>query len=385
MNLRPRFIAGWEKETVKQQTDFIMGILAMPCDEGGCGSLRIRQPMYMIHEHTQHGAGVIDSKENMNDIASALMKIHVGVLRPGAEAGIKKLRQEPEFKHIKWVLDIDDNVELIDPYSDHYEQYGTEPFFDSVFLNDWLWKQGEKGFNIAENKKRLVSLLNGISEADLVTVTTPKLAEYARQYNDNVAVLPNCLDLSQWWKLPLKPNETLRVGWSGGSSHYVDWYSIKEPLNALLRKYQFTLVSVGTSFTGIIDDDLKHLVEVHPWVPFKAHSYHMMCMNLDAAIIPLSEDPFNAYKSAVKWYEFSAMGVPSVVANVTPYKEEIASGTNALGYSTPEQFYLAMEAMLGSAELREKISAAAMVWVHAHRDAAANAHLWTDAYSSLLT
>lgn len=56
----------------------------------------------------------------------------------------------------------------------------------------------------------------------------------------------------------LQPNKTLRIGWSGGVSHYEDWHTIREPLNQLLREFKCTLVSVGTHFDGIIDEDNKN-------------------------------------------------------------------------------------------------------------------------------
>lgn len=353
-------------------------VLAMPVDTGGCGSYRVRQPLAMVKAHTPHDAHVVDTKDDdMVAVSQALSQAHVAIVRQGGEEGTRQMRTIPEFKHLKWVLDIDDQIELISPYSQHYSEYGTKPFQD-------IWVAGKNGFDPVANQARVDSLLKGLQEADLVTVTTPKLAEYASQFNPNVAVLPNCVDTNVWWKLPLKPNKTLRVGWSGGVSHYEDWYPIKDELNYLLRKYRFTLVVVGSWFPGLVDEDLRNLVEVWPWVSFEAHSYRMMCMNLDLAIVPLADLPFNHYKSAVKWYEFAAMELPSVVANITPYREEMEHGKTALAYDTPTEFVPQMETLLQNPILRRDIGKAARAWVVANRDAKTNAHLWTDAYMKLV-
>lgn len=369
-------------------------ILSLPVDKGGCGWYRIRQPFEMIKAYTDHDAHVIDKdSDDMIAIAEALSLADVIVIRQGGEAGLPLLREsvrnygdqigEKREIKAKIVLDIDDNIELISPYSEHYKEYGIKEFFDKG-INKWVWRDGEQGFDLVQNKARIESLKNAMRRVDLVTVTTDHLAEYARKYNKNVAVLPNCIDALKWWKLNTAPNKQLRVGWSGGISHYEDWYSIKEPLNKLLRKYRFKLISVGAHFSGIIDEDLRDLVEVWPWVPFDAHSFRMMCMELDIAIIPLANLPFNNYKSSIKFQEMSAMGVPSLVSNITPYKEEVTPEINGLVYDNPRQFEKGLEDLLKSEKLRQDIGQWAQAAQRENYDAKKNVNMWIDAYKNLL-
>lgn len=357
-----------------------MRILSLPVDRGGCGYYRIRQPLKMVKRHTAHDAHVIDKDEDDPlAVTTAFTQADIAIVRQGGEDGMRRLRAMPEFKHLKWVMDIDDNIELISPYSEHYKEYGQEPFQD-------IWVDGEHDFDVARNRARVASLLFGLEEADLVTVTTEKLAAYARQYNDHVAVLPNLVDTDVWWKLPLTRRKALRVGWAGGVSHYEDWYTIREPLNRILRNYpDVTLVSVGAHFPGIIDADLRERVEVHPWVPFAAHSYRMMALALDIAIIPLADLPFNHYKSPIKFLEMSAMGVPAVVANVPPYRGEVTPNETGLVYTTPAEFAYQLERLLTIETLRRRIGEQAYDWVSRERSAQMGAEQWINAYSSLLT
>lgn len=362
-----------------------MRILAMPADQGGCGHYRVRQPMNLLKAYTEHDTHVVDLvSDDMVSVTKAMMAADVALVRQGGEDGMRRMREMPEMGHLKWVLDIDDNIELISPYSEHYSEYGTREFTHNGVK---VWEDGNT-FEITANQARVDSLLFGMQEADLVTATTPVLAEYARQYNDNVVALPNLVDTAVWWPLPtpvVDEPRRLRIGWSGGVSHYEDWYTIKKPLNELLRKYRFTLVAVGAHFPGIIDKELRKYVEVWPWVGFQAHSYRMMCMNLDIAVIPLADLPFNHYKSPIKFLEFAAMGCPSVVANVTPYKEEVKDGHTALTYDSPERFYDQLERLIISPTLRLAIGGNARSHVINNREAKTNAHLWPDAYQAILT
>jgi deoxyribodipyrimidine photolyase len=109
----------------------------------------------------------------------------------------------------------------------------------------------------------------------------------------------------------------------------------------------------------------------------------LKAMNLDLAIIPLADLPFNHYKSSVKWYEMSAMGVPSVVSMVEPYSKEVVDGDNVFGYSDATSFEKSLSLALHSVVLRKKIAKNAYNWVFKHRNAKTNAKLWADAYESL--
>lgn len=356
-------------------------IMGLPVDDGGCGWYRIRQPFEMIQKHTPHDTHIVDQKvDNMVEVAKAMELADVLVARPGAEVGIKKILQMPQYFNKKWVLDIDDNTELINPYSNHYREYGIE---EVKHKGKWLWKDGEGEFNLKENRERLLSLLWGLKNANLVTVTTMTLAKYAKKYNKNVSILPNYIDFKHWWPLPFKPNKQLRVGWSGGSSHYEDLFSIKEPLNKLMRKYKFKFVFIGQGFPGIIDDDNKHLMESHGWIPFKAHSYRSMAMNLDIAIIPLRDMEFNHYKSSIKLYEMSAMKVPSVVVNILPYSPEL-NNKRAVGYKTNKEFYDGLEMLIENKEKRLSVGNSAYQWVKRGMSAENNAELWTASYANII-
>lgn len=86
----------------------------MPVDMGGCGYYRVRQPLRMLKQYTVHDTHVINIKEDdVSSIGMALARSDVAIVRQGGEDGMRQLKQFSEFKKVKWVLDIDDNIELI--------------------------------------------------------------------------------------------------------------------------------------------------------------------------------------------------------------------------------------------------------------------------------
>lgn len=365
-------------------------ILSLPVDKGGCGWYRVRQPFDIINEYSDSKAHVIDKdNDDPEDTLKALIEADILVMRQGAEAGFQAIKQaandyahevkKPPF-HAKTVMDIDDNIELISPYSPHYEEYGTREFYDEN-SKQWIWKDGVT-INLAKNRSRVMNFLLGMRKVDMISTTTEKLAEYARQYNPNVAILPNAIDTRRYKALQLQPNKPLRVGWAGGASHYEDWVSIREPINKLLRKYKFTLVMAGAAWPGLIDEDLRQYVEVLPWFGFEAYSYAIATMALDIALIPLADLPFNHYKSAIKLYEFSAIGVPSVVSNILPYS---ASGIDsALYYSNLNMFTDVVDNLINAPLARKQVGEAARKEVLKNWTAQQHVKTYLDTYRSLL-
>lgn len=366
-------------------------IISLEVDKGGCGQYRVRQPLQMISNFTDSETHVLDKyKDSEMTMLEVLAVADIILVRPGAEVLIPKYKEiikdyckgrKIPYK-FKWVYDIDDNVEIISPYNYHYEAFGVEEYYDKN-AKKWLWRDGVDNFDLQKNRKQFASYQWGMKNADMITVTTQKLKDYALKYNKVVEILPNRIDLSQWWKLPFKKNRKLRIGWSGGLSHYEDWHSIKEPINKLMRKYNFTLVLFGQAFPGLINDDVKDQLESHPWVHFKAHSYRAMCMNLDIAVIPLADGPFNENKSVIKYLEFSAMGIPCVIKDMLPYSEVI-NEKNSMPYKSAKDFEEQLEKLILNEKLRESISREAYETLEKGFSAKEGAEPRVEAYRKIL-
>lgn len=345
----------------------MLNILSFPAGQDGCSGYRVRNPLEGIRNYTEHDVHIIDKdKDDMQAVTRAMPQADIIFMRPGAEVGKEQLLKIPEMKqalrHVKWVMDIDDNLECVSPFSEFYRHNGLEEF---TFEGKKIWEDGKNGFHIEKNRQRIKRLLQALRDSDAIIVTTEKLAEYAKQYNDNVIVNDNTINFDEWWQTP-KNNKRLRVLWAGSPSHFTDFTPIQEPLQRLMDEFDFEMIMAGSNYPGIFGKH-KDRIKSLPWVVFKAHSYRMMALNADIGIIPLASDEFTQYKSAIKFYEMSAMGTPCVVSNVTPYKEVICH-KNALPYSTPLEFYSQMRALLSDRGLREKCGNKAYNWVYNNKN-----------------
>jgi len=66
-------------------------------------------------------------------------------------------------------------------------------------------------------------------------------------------------------------------------------------------------------------------VQTFNYVNFVAY---MSEIQADLAIAPLCDNRFNRSKSAIKFFEYTAMGIPGVYADLAPYSSFVRDGYN---------------------------------------------------------
>lgn len=363
-----------------------MNILSLLIGRDGCSGYRVLNPFGGIKRNAgvDNETHIIENGDNGNLMLNLIQGSNIIVFRQQHEQFFHFLinRKDIDISDKVLVVDFDDDIFNITPYSDTYRFGGIENIKHD---GKWLWKDGENGFDIERNKKNLSSIINMARRADLVTVTTPYLKKQITTLigNKNVAVLPNAINFTHWKKWNLQKDDTIRIGWSGGSTHYIDWFTIKNGIKKLHDKYgdKIKLVLTGCKWEGTLKD-IPY--EYHSWLDFDAHPYKQASLNLDIAIIPLMDTLFNKSKSSVKWYEYSALGIPCVVSDVLPYSLEIKHNETALAYKTEDEFVKQVSRLIDSQKLRDTIGENARQWVHKHRDIDLICFDYLDAYQKAL-
>jgi glycosyltransferase involved in cell wall biosynthesis len=220
--------------------------------------------------------------------------------------------------------------------------------------------------------------------ADMVTTTTPYLADQLRVYNDNIRVLPNFIDLDRW-EQPYLPNDSkdIRIGWAGSITHVDDMKMIVEPIRRICKEFKnVQLVVIGDPRVGQLFEGLP--VETQMGVPFDAWPSKLASLRLDIGLAPLRDTFFNRCKSNIKWIEYAIMHIPGVFSP-TVYKmvNESFDGLYGQTAETEEQWYRCIKNYIICKELREDIAARARSCITTSYTLKTQHHLWLDAYNSL--
>lgn len=231
----------------------------------------------------------------------------------------------------------------------------------------------------------LLPMIRAMIEADLVTVTTPTLAEYIYPFNPHVCVLPNYLD-DQSWKLrppQEKPSAApVTIGYMGSNTHQPDLESITPVLIKLLERYE---AKIKLHFWGGEPPPalLSHSnvtwtrLEIYHYAEFAAYFSLQEC---DIFIAPLLDTPFNRCKSAIKLLEYSALGAPGVYSHLPPYEAIIKHGQNGFLASSLEEWEDCLIQLIEQPGLRFVLAQQAQEVLRENCLLSQHAGYWLDAY-----
>ena len=206
----------------------------------------------------------------------------------------------------------------------------------------------------------LPSILHAILNADGITVTTKALKQSVLKMNPNVWVLPNYLDESLWQMRSQPksgPNQPLTILYMGTTTHRPDLQLVSEALLRITKTYRG---AVRFLFYGIEPPGelAKNAAVSHQ--PVLTYDYKnfvslMGHLRADLAIAPLCDNDFNHSKSALKYLEYSAMGIPAVYSRISPYSDVIEDGSDGMLAATPEEWFEKTELLIRDANLRQQI------------------------------
>ena len=335
----------------------------------------------------------IDSRENESKLLHDMNADVILLPRLMSQTFIHDIKKKiaQTKSDVKIVVDFDDNVFSVSPLSRHYEDYGLENVSIKLPGGDVkeMWKDG---FNIdlKANQKRLDAVKYCLENVDMVTTTTEILANVLRNYNENVRILPNCINPARWQKLPLKETDEIRLFWSGGWSHYEDWFIIRDVIPTIMKKYKnVKFCLMGFDFFAKVNDLPRERFEFFDWEHIEAFPLQCSIINPDISLIPLKDTPFNQCKSAIKWIEMGAMGVPSVVSFVSPYMEmgplSEKDNTVFIQNNDKDAWIEGISMLIENPDLRKEIGQNAKETVMKNFDIRTQYGKWASAYEEVLT
>jgi glycosyltransferase involved in cell wall biosynthesis len=163
-------------------------------------------------------------------------------------------------------------------------------------------------------------LARALRDCDRLVVSTDYLAEAYRDYIGDIRVVPNRLERDVW--LPLKSRRRTtpkpRVGWAGGTAHAGD-------LRLIIDVVAATSKEIDWVFMGMCPDELRpYIKEFHPFTSYDEYPARLAALNLDLAVAPLEQIPFNRGKSNLRLLEYGVLGIPVVCTDIDPYQNSPA-------------------------------------------------------------
>jgi glycosyltransferase involved in cell wall biosynthesis len=197
-----------------------------------------------------------------------------------------------------------------------------------------------------------------------VVVGNNYLADYARQHNPRVTIVPTSVDVKRYQPRPRAATGPVVVGWTGSSTSQTHLEAFAPVLRELLARRNVVLrvfsdrepvlpgiACVWRRWSPSVEDEVRELEE------------------FDIGIMPVPDDPWARGKCALKALQYMAMGIPTIVSAVGTNREVIEDGRNGFLVTTPEEWLSRLESLVDDAALRQRLGSAGRATVEQHYSA----------------
>ena len=192
-----------------------------------------------------------------------------------------------------------------------------------------------------------------------VTAGNAGLADHARRFNSNVAVLPSVVDTVQFRTAAPRPAERsggpFTVGWIGSPSTAPYLELLVEPLQQLARERYVRLLVVGGPAPAIAGVEVIE----QPW---NLEQEVSLIQQFDVGVMPLPDTAWTRGKCAYKLIQCMASGIPVLASPVGANLDVVPLECGLLA-KNPDEWLAAFRRLAADPELRQQMGEASRHWV----------------------
>lgn len=219
-------------------------------------------------------------------------------------------------------------------------------------FDDAIWSPGQAWKNGLFSRLHFTGKTSTICKlATAVTTGNEFLADYARERNDNVFVVPSSIDLADYPLVPEPPAaDRFVVCWTGSTSTLVHFEHAREPLERLagLVPLVVKVICSKPPERPIAGAEMR-------FVPWSAEGEAHEVGDCHVGIMPLPDDEVSRGKGAMKALQYMATGRPVVVSPVGVNAQIVQPGRNGYLAGTTAEWIEALTALARDADLRARL------------------------------
>lgn len=248
-------------------------------------------------------------------------------------------------------------------------------FDDSIWLLDISNENKKFSFLKNPDKTKIA-----ITHSHYVIAGNNYLSNYAKQFNNQVVVIPTTVDTN--WHKPLQNNNQTNkiiIGWSGSITTIKHFELAVPALKKLTQKYPHLEIHVIAQ-SPYSNPDIDIVSKI--WNPIT----EVEDMNeFDIGIMPIPKDEWAKGKCGLKGLTYMACGIATVMSAVGVNNDIITHNQNGFLVNTDEELEHYLSLLIENSELRAKIGNAGRETVLNHYSVEANKEKYLAVFEKLLS
>lgn len=185
--------------------------------------------------------------------------------------------------------------------------------------------------------------------ASKVAAGNEYLCAYAKKYNNQVFLLPTCVDTERLHnKLKDQHTEKIVIGWTGSHStmKYLD--EVVPVLTKLLSEFNFELVVISNKPPQFVLPNLRY-------IPWSEATEIDDLLQINIGLMPLARDNWSEGKCGFKLIQYLSLGIPAVASAVGVNNQIIEEGINGYLCNKEDCWYQALKKLTLDASLRQSM------------------------------
>lgn len=197
-----------------------------------------------------------------------------------------------------------------------------------------------------------------IKWAHQVTAGNAYLADYSRQFNPNVKIIPTTIDSDNHHNKTIDyTKKRITIGWTGTHTtmHYLDF--LTPILIRLEKQYEFDFIVISNKKPA------WNIKSLH-FIKWAKETEIEDLLKISIGVMPLQEDQWSAGKCGFKALQYMSLGIPTVLSPVGVNKTIVTHDENGLIATTASEWEDYLIQLLESASLRKKLGQKGQETIH---------------------